>query len=73
MFSKIFQKLQSFEAHHQIFFAVLAAVGVIFCTWGIEKTLEYFLDEKKLLGFISAIIIGLAILWLTKYTILEIM
>lgn len=73
MFSELFTKFHSFESHHQVLFALITAFGVICATWGIEKILEHFLGSKKLAGFVLSLFIGLGILWLTKYTIFEIM
>lgn len=73
MFSNLLERFQNFEAHHQVLFALLTAIGLIFFTWGTEKILEYYLAEKQILGFSIAIAVGLLILWLTKYTILQVM
>lgn len=74
MFSNLFDKLMNFEEHHQVVFALIVAFGIICFSWGIENILEYYIFPKKpLYGYITAISVGLSILWLTKHVILKVM
>lgn len=74
MFSAIVNKLQTFEEHHQVLFALIVVIGIVLVSWGIEKILEeYVFPQKPLHGYLLVIIIGLFLLWLTKHIILRVM
>lgn len=73
MFNSFFQKMGTFADHHQILIASIVAFGIICLTWGIEKLLElYLFPTKPARGYAAAVIIGIALLWITKhYTLKE--
>lgn len=74
MFEKIFENLKEFEEHHQVFFALVVVLGVICFSWGVEKILEeYVFPHRPFYGYVFAISLGLFLLWLTKYILLEVM
>lgn len=74
MFSRIIKKLDSFQDHHQVLFALIVVVSIIFISWGIEKILEeYIFPHKPFYGYVIAIGIGLFILLLAKHVILHVM
>lgn len=68
MFSSFFQKVSNFADHHQIIIAGVIAFSVTCLTWGIEKMLEAYLFPKNpARGYITAVLIGLILLWITKH------
>lgn len=74
MFNTLFNKLQTFEEHHQVLFALIVVFGVILVSWGFEKILEeYIFPHRPFYGYVLAITIGLFLLWLTKHVILKVM
>lgn len=74
MFITIFKKLDTFQEHHQVLFALMIVLGVVCISWGIEKILEeHIFPKKPFYGYIIAIAIGLFLLWLTKHVVLHIM
>lgn len=74
MFTTIFNKLQTFEEHHQVLFSLIVVFGVILVSWGFEKILEeYIFPHRPFYGYVMAISIGLFMLWLTKHVILKVM
>ena len=73
MFGRLLEKINTFAAHHQVLVALVVALGIIFVTWGTEKILEdYIFPHKPLYGYITIILLGLFILWLTKHVILHV-
>lgn len=73
MFSKLIEKLNYLEDHHQMLVALFIAIGVVSFSWGVEKILEeYVFPKKPLYGYIVAIIGGLILLWLTKHFVLHV-
>lgn len=71
MFSKLADQLSTFAEHHQVLITLIVAFSVICISWGIEKILEeYIFPHKPLRGYVGTIVIGLMILWLTKYVVL---
>lgn len=74
MFEKLFVKLKDFEDHHQVLFALIVTFGIICFSWGVENILEKFIfPNKPVFGYITAILVGLFLLWLTKHIILHVM
>lgn len=73
MFSNVFTKMSTFAHHHQAIFAAIVGISIIAVSWGIEKILEtYFFPRKPVIGYITAIASGLAILWFTQHFILHV-
>ena len=73
MFANFFQKIGTFADHHQLLIAGIIAFSIISLTWGIEKLLEtYLFPNKPNIGYATAIIVGLTLLWIIKhYTLRE--
>lgn len=73
MFANFFNKLNTFADHHQLIIAGVIAFSLICLTWGTEKLLERYLYPKNPeRGYIFAIFLGLALLWIIKhYTLRE--
>ncbi len=72
MFNKLWQKLLTFEDHHQAVFAIVIGFGILSASWGIEKLFDtYFFPQTPVSGYIFAIILGASLLWLTKHIILH--
>ncbi len=73
MLQKIFQKVIRLADHHQAMFALIVTLCFILLGWGVEKLLETYLFPKKpVYGYIFAVIVGLALLWLTQHYILHV-
>lgn len=73
MFKKILHKFNNLADHHQVAFAILAILGIVCFTWGIEKILDYFIiHEKSLTSYLTITLFGLLILWFTKHVILHV-
>lgn len=73
MFSRVLDKVSEFADHHQAIFAVIVGFSVICLSWGVEKILENYLFPKKpVYGYVTAIITGLTLLWLTQHFILHV-
>jgi|LakMenEpi03Aug12_release.lakeMendotaPanAssembly.Ray.scaffolds.fasta_scaffold3907910_1 hypothetical protein len=73
MFSKLLDKISEFADHHQAIFAFIITFSVICLTWGVEKMLEsYLFPQKPIFGYLTAIISGLTLLWLTQHYILHV-
>lgn len=74
MFKELWDNIIGFEQQHQVLFAAIVALGIIFFSWGSERILEeYILKEKKLSNYIIAIVSGLLLLFLTKNILLRVM
>ena len=74
MFNNIFEKVGAFEHHHQAIFAIVVAVGIVLFSWGIEKILEHYIFPRKpLAGYISMVVLGVFLLWMTKVVVLNLM
>ncbi len=72
MFNTLWQKLHTFQDHHQLLFAIIVAIGVITASWGIEKLLEtYLFPRKPVYGYMVAVGGGVVLLWITKHFILQ--
>jgi hypothetical protein len=71
MIVKLWERLQTFQDHHQMICALLVAFGVICASWGIQKLLETFFFPQRPHGYVLAIILGLGLLWLTKHVIMH--
>lgn len=71
MLHELWQKLHSFQDHHQILFALVAGFAVICTSWGLQKIFETFLFPSKPYGYILAITLGLGLLWITKHVIMH--
>lgn len=73
MFAELFQKLNEFEDHHQVLFALIVTLGIVCFSWGIEKLLEeYIFPKRPLYGYLIAIVMGLVLLGLCKHVILRV-
>ena len=73
MFSKLFAKVSTFADHHQLIFAIVVAICVVIISWAIEQILDrYIFHQKKLLGYIAAIVTALIVLWLVKHFVLHV-
>lgn len=71
---RLFDKMKDFEEHHQVMFALVVVFAIVCFSWGIENILESYLFPKNpIYGYILAILIGLFLLWLSKYVILQVM
>jgi hypothetical protein len=74
MFSKLFKKLDTFEEHHQVLFALVVVLGIILISWGVEKILEeHIFPHRPFYGYVVVIVAGLAVLWLAKHVVLHVM
>ena len=74
MLEKIWDKLNTFQDHHQVFFALIVISGIVCFSWGLERFLEeYVFPKKSLKSYIIAISFGLLIFLLTKHVILHVM
>ncbi len=72
MFNSLWQKLVTFQDHHQLLFGVVIAFSVISASWGIEKLFEtYLFPRNPVYGYILAVALGGSLLWLTKHLILH--
>lgn len=72
MLDRLWQRLITFQDHHQVLFAVIIALGIISCSWGIEKLFETFLFPRRpVYGYIFALFMGALLLWITKHLILH--
>jgi len=73
MFARLIEKFNTFAGHHQILFTIIVAICVVCISWAIEQILDrYIFPGQKLINYITIIVIGLAILWLTKHFILHV-
>jgi len=73
MFSELFAKVGTFADHHQFIFAIVVAICVVIASWSIEQILErYVFHQKKLIGYVIALIIALLVLWLIKHFVLHV-
>lgn len=74
MFSELLDKLNSFQDHHQVFFAIFVMFGLVIFSWGIERILEeHIFIRKTKTNYLIAVSIGIIIMWLTKHIILKVM
>lgn len=72
MLTKLWDRLHTFQDHHQVLFALIVAFAVIAASWGLQKLLEtYFFPTRPVYGYVLAIVLGLALLWLTKHVIMQ--
>lgn len=74
MFAELIKKLNDFQDHHQVIFAVIVICGVVCFSWGVEKLLEeYVFTKNSKASYITAIIIGLIIFFLTNHIVLNVL
>jgi hypothetical protein len=73
MFEELFKKLNDFEDHHQVLFALIVTLGIVCFSWGVEKLLdEYVFPQKPIYGYLIAIAFGLFLIWICKHVILRV-
>lgn len=73
MFAKIIEKVNTFADHHQFFFALVVGLCVVCISWCIEQILDrYVFAQKKLLGYVVAIVVALILLWAIKHFVLHV-
>lgn len=72
MITTLWDRLHTFQDHHQVLFGVVVAFAVISASWGLEKLFETFLfPSKPVYGYFLAVSVGLTLLWFTKYLIMQ--
>jgi hypothetical protein len=70
----MFSKIAKLKAHEQTFFAIIIATGVIAVWRGFWGLMDlYLFPHDATTSFIASILIGLAILGITHYTVKELM
>ena len=72
MFKKLFEKLNDAAHHHQVIILLVVGFSIVCASWGVEGILEdYVFKSKTLAEYVSAILGGLSLLWITKHYILH--
>lgn len=72
MFNTLWERLHTFQDHHQMLFGLIVTFAIISASWGLEKLFEtYLFPRKPVYGYFFAVIVGLCLLWFTKHLILQ--
>jgi len=73
MFSDLFSKVGTLADHHQFIFAIMVTICIVIASWSIEQILEHYIfPKKKLVGYITAIITAVILLWVIKHFVLHV-
>lgn len=73
MLQRLIEKLNDLNEHHQVIFALIAIVSVVFVSWGVETLLEYYVfPGDTLKAACAAILGGLFFLLLSKHVVLHV-
>ncbi len=71
MLSKVLTKFMIINEHHQVIAGAMVTFAVVCFSWGIHNLLERFMfPNKRVYGYMIAIILGFIFLWTTKQYIL---